>query len=162
MTKQVTTKESPKSTDNKRTLYFLGGIFSGGLVVFLLMHFFMGKQGAELEKELIARANRINQDCPMMLDRATRFDNVIIQPGNVFQYRYTLVNAERNQVDTGEMKKFIMPNVIQNIRTTPELKFQRDNKVTFSYFYKDYNGEKVVSFPVSYEQYSAATAKQSK
>src|SRR5690242_2486959 len=132
MTKQSVIKKAPEPQIIKKTFYFLGGVFSGSIVVYLFMHFFIGKQGMEIEKELIVRANRINQDCPMMLDQATRFDNVIIQPGNVFQYRYTLVNAQRDRVDTNGLKKFIIPNVIENIRKTPELKFQRDNKVTFS------------------------------
>ena len=88
-----------------------------------------------------------------MLDKETRFDNAIVFPGKILQYNYTLVNLTKEMVDTIELRNYIIPVATNNAKTNPDMKYQRDNKVIFKYYYKDMKGNYLFSFAVTPEQY---------
>jgi hypothetical protein len=88
-----------------------------------------------------------------MLDSETRLDNVIPLPPKVFQYNYTLINAEKETVDTIMLKNYLETNITNFVRTSPDMKFQRDNKVTVNYCYKDKYGNYLFKISVTPEQY---------
>ena len=98
-------------------------------------------------------ASEINENCPIMIDNDTRLDNTVAMPNNIFQYNYTLVNLEKNEINIEELRSFIEPNVVNNVKTNPEMKAYKDNKVTMSYFYKDKKGEYLLEINVTPEQY---------
>jgi hypothetical protein len=43
----------------------------------------------------------------MMVDKETRFDNTIVHPDHVLQYNCTLINIEKNNVDSKAIEKDI-------------------------------------------------------
>jgi hypothetical protein len=88
-----------------------------------------------------------------MVDQDTRLDNAVALPGNVFQYNYTLVNLEKSEVNIDTVKKYIEPGIINNVKTSPDLKAYRDNKVTMAYYYKDKNGVFVLKISVTPDMY---------
>jgi hypothetical protein len=85
----------------------------------------------------------------MMIDKETQFD----MPGKVFQYNYTLVNVVKGTVDTLGIKNYIIPRATSNIKTSPDLKYQRENKISLKYYYKDKNGDYLFSFALTPDQY---------
>lgn len=62
-----------------------------------------------LDKVMVSAASEINKTCPMFVDEITRLDNVQVLPNNIFQYNYTLVGVDVEQVDTIQMKLGIEP-----------------------------------------------------
>ena len=153
--KQPTVKSNSIS---KKIIWFAAGVIVCGGTIFGIQQY--GKEKPTVEKQLFTISNEANKECPFMIDEGTRFDNTIVMPGNVFQFRYTLVYVERRSgVDTVALKNFILPNVISNIKASPQLKYQRDNKITMSYYYKDSRGDYLFSFPVTPEQYEAKVEK---
>jgi hypothetical protein len=146
-------KKTEKKPIGNRLLFFVAGLVLSAAAVFLLQSYVIKKK-PDMEKQLLAIANEVNKGCPVMIDKTTRFDNVVVMPGNVFQYRYTLTDAARDRINTNDLIKYVRPNVIENIRKTDELKFQRDNNITFSYYYKDYQGEYVTDFSVTPVEYA--------
>lgn len=88
-----------------------------------------------------------------MVDQNTRLDNVAAFPNNIFQYNYTLVNLEKSEVNIDTVKKYLEPNIINNVKTNPDLKPYRDNKVTMAYNYRDKNGVFVLKIEVTPEMY---------
>jgi hypothetical protein len=117
-----------------------------GVSLFGLLQFCITKPS--LNKQLTSMANEMNKSCPMMVDKETRLDNAVVTPDDVFQYNYTLINIEKGQVDTDAIKKYIQPVVTNNLKTNPDMKFQRDNKVSLKYYYKDKNGTYLFSLIV--------------
>jgi len=98
-------------------------------------------------------ASEINKSCPMMIDSDTRLDNAISLPSNIFQYNYTLVNMEKETIDIDMLKGYLEPNITNFVRTNPDMKFQREKKVTVNYYYKDKNGNYLFKISVTPEQY---------
>ncbi len=106
---------------------------------------------------MMKAASEINESCPIMIDKDTRLDNTIALPDNIFQYNYTLVNLEKQEINVGELKNYIEPNVINNVKTSPDMKDYRENRTTMVYYYKDKNGEFVLKINVSPEKYENTT-----
>jgi hypothetical protein len=101
-----------------------------------------------IDKTMMSFANEFNKTCPIMIDAQTRIDNVIAIPGNIFQYNYTLLNLEKATADTLAIKNYLEKMIKNNIKTNPQMKYQREHNTTLNYYYKDKNG--VYLFIISY------------
>jgi hypothetical protein len=130
-----------------------------GFVVFVFA-FFLVQQlfftSPSLDKKMMQIANEINKTCPIMIDEDTRFDNAVALPDNIFQYNFTLVNLEKQEIELDTVKKYLEPNIINNAKTNPDLKMFRDHKITINYNYHDKNGVFVVKISVKPEIYSTS------
>ena len=105
------------------------------------------------DKQLMYAASELNKSCPFMVDESTRLDNAVAMPGKVFQYNYTLLQVSKEELDIDTLKKYLEPDVINSVRTSPDLKPFRDNEVTMSYSYKDKAGVFVYKFSVTPDMY---------
>ena len=131
-----------KTTGNKNNRNKIFGTVIGiivfGLSYIAVQHIFF--KTPAYDKVMIKIASELNKTCPIMVDAETRLDNAIALPGNIFQYNYTLVNMDKADVDTLDMKNFLEPSITNIVKTNPQMKFQRDHKTTLNYYYKDKNG----------------------
>ena len=128
-----------------------------GLVVGLTVAVFINQiifKAPSFDKQMMSAASQINESCPIMLDQDTRLDNTMALPENTFQYNYTLVNMIKDSIDIKGLEEYLKPNILNNIKTNPDLKAYRDNKVTMAYFYRDKNGEFVLKIAVTADQYA--------
>ncbi|NOT73759.1 MAG: hypothetical protein HOP08_02440 [Cyclobacteriaceae bacterium] len=143
-------------TDNKgnskKVIGIIVGIAAFALSYFAVQQIFFKKAG--LDKALMEAASEINKACPVMIDKDTRLDNAVAMPGNIFQYNYTLINLDKSEVNVDTVKKYIEPGLINGVRTSPEMKGFRDNKVTIAYNYRDKNGVFVIKMDVTPELYA--------
>jgi hypothetical protein len=110
--------------------------------------------GGSIEKQLVKASEEINKNCPVMLDQTTRLDGTIAGPGKILVYRYTLVGLSFDDVDTSAMKAYLLPRILNNVKTSEDMKAFRENEVTMHYDYYDMNGVSVLSIRVSPEDYS--------
>jgi uncharacterized membrane protein YvbJ len=106
-----------------------------------------------IEKLMMITASELNKTCPIMVDKYTRLDNAVAMPDNSFQYNYTLVTLTKAEVNIDTARKYIEPGIINNIKTNPDLKYYRDNKITMIYSYRDKNGEFVMKFSETPDKY---------
>lgn len=128
-----------------------------GIVVFGLSYLAVQQlffKPVSLDKAMMEAASELNKTCPIMVDQDTRLDNAVALPGNIFQYNYTLVNLYKSEVNIDTVKKYFEPGIINNVKTNPDLKVYRDNKVTMAYYYKDKNGEFVLKISVTPDMYA--------
>jgi len=102
---------------------------------------------------MMQAASEFNKMCPIMVDKETRLDNSMALPDNVFQYNYTLVNMEKNNINISELEEYIKPIILNTIKTNPDLKLFRDHKTTMSYDYKDKNSEHLFKLSFTADQY---------
>ncbi|MDR0755273.1 MAG: zinc ribbon domain-containing protein [Prevotellaceae bacterium] len=134
--------------NKKNGITFVIAFFSIYFIVKLL--FF---NAPSINRELLQIADEMNKMCPVMINRDTRLDNTIVKPDNVFQYNYTLVNMSKDNVDTAELKSIFEPNIVNSLKGSPEMQYQRNNNVTLNYSYKDKNGYQLFILSISADRY---------
>jgi hypothetical protein len=127
-----------------------------GVIAFFAAYFFVQQllfKTPGFDKVLMKTASEFNESCPIMIDSETRLDNTIALPSKVFQYNYTLINVEKETFDVIVLKDYLEPNITNSVRTNPDMKIFRDNKVTMNYYYKDKDGNYLFAISVTPEQY---------
>ncbi|MEM6865224.1 MAG: hypothetical protein AAF575_08575 [Bacteroidota bacterium] len=125
-----------------------------GMIAFALS--FYGVQQlfkTDLEAELENVALELNKQTPMKIDEYSRLDSASSKGKTNFIYHYTLLGMEKSEVNLDTVNKYIRPSIIENVKTIPELKFYRDNKITMDYKYYDKNGVFVTKISVTPELY---------
>lgn len=100
-------------------------------------------------------AGNLNKSCPVMIDPETRLDNVTLPTARVFQYNYTLVNRKKASVDLEDLKNFLTPTIVENVKTSPQLQLFREQNTTFSYHYTDKDGAFLFEITVTPDLYNA-------
>lgn len=139
----------PKNNKKKITSVIIG------IIAFAVSYFAVQNVlfSPTLDKQMMEIASQINKTCPIMVDSETRLDNSISLPENVFQYNYTLINLEKTNVNTEDMRNFLEPVLINSVKTTPQMEIQRDHKMTINYHYKDKNGAFLLLISVTPDKY---------
>lgn len=127
------------------------GVIVFGVTTFAISQLFF--KAPAYDKAMMQIASELNKTCPVMVDAETRLDNTIAIPINTFQYNYTLVNYEKAGLDTLAIKTKMEPQVINFVRTTPQMKYQRDHRTTINYLYRDRKGEYIFSISVTPDKY---------
>jgi hypothetical protein len=149
-------KDLGKHKTKKGIKYWIG--FAAAFAIFYAIGTIGGEKLASLfrkpafEKAMIEFANEINKNCPIMIDGVTRLDNVISLPKKVFQYNYTILMA-KDSIKINELKDYLEPRIVNTVKTEPQMKIIRDNKITINYSYKDILGEHLFIIIVKPEQY---------
>lgn len=136
---------------NKSSRIIIGLVV--GLIVMVLIQQLLFK-APSFDKEMMKAASELNKTCPVMVDRETQLDNAIALPDKVFQYNYKLIHMTKDSVDIMAFENYMKPMLLTAVKTTPELKIYRDNKVTMAYSYKDRNGIFITKILISYTDYS--------
>jgi hypothetical protein len=104
-------------------------------------------------KVMETAVKKVNENCPMMVDQYTRLDSASVISQNAMQYNYTLINTALEEVNQDTVKKYVFPEIIQNVKTSPDLKALRNLKTTLIYSYRDKNGLAILKFPITPEMY---------
>ncbi|MGV8880505.1 MAG: hypothetical protein ACOH2A_15920, partial [Sphingobacteriaceae bacterium] len=129
----------------------LAGIVVGIVAMVLVQQFFF--KSPSFDQQMMQMASELNKTCPVMVDAETRLDNTVALPDKIFTYNYTLVNQVKDSINVEELKNYLTPLVTNNIKTNPDMKFYRDNKITLSYYYKDKQGVFLLNIDVTPDKY---------
>lgn len=143
--------KKPAKPRKKMSLPQIVGIVVGAIVMVTVQQMFFKPKS--FDKAMMQWADEINKSCPVMVDQETRLDNTIALPENTFQYNYTLINTEREDIDTVSFRNALEPSIVNNIRTNPQMKIQRDHKTTLNYYYKDKDGNHILTISVAPDKY---------
>jgi hypothetical protein len=127
------------------------GVLAFAITYFAVQHFFF--KPPTFDKMLMDAASELNKTCPFMVDEETRLDNAVALPGKVFQYNYTLIEYEIDEISVDTAQKYLVPSIINNVKSNPDLQTFRDNQVTLTFNYKDKNGVFIMKFSVTPEMY---------
>ncbi|MDB4534690.1 hypothetical protein N9242_07450 [Vicingaceae bacterium] len=126
-----------------------------GMIFFALAYY--GSQQLfikDLESELKNAALELNKQTPMIVDQFSRLDSASTIGKTNFIYYYTLAEIEKSEVNLDTVNKYIRPNIIENVKNSPDLKFYRDNNITLDYKYYDKNGKFALEISVTPEIYN--------
>lgn len=140
------------------------GIIGLGLILVLIKSFLVNGPSKNylqsnqdtlsiFSKDQMLLVSELNKNCPFMLDKETRFDNAMSLPNNTIQFNYTMVNCIKDTLNLDESRKSFEPYLLNGIKTSPDLKIFRDEKVTFNYDLRDKNGVFLFRITVSPDQY---------
>lgn len=131
------------------------GVIVGSIVGFVVAYLVVQTlfTPPSFDKQMMKAASQINESCPIMVDQETRLDNAIALPGNILQYNYTLVHLVKDSVNIMDFESYIRPQIVNNIKTNPNMKAYRDNKITMAYNYKDMNGTFITKITVKPQEY---------
>ncbi len=138
-------------SNRKKIIGTIVGLVAFGLAYYGAQQLF---KAPTFDKAMMQAASELNKSCPIMVDQDTRLDNALALPENIFQYNYTLVNLDKSEVNIDTVKKYVEPGLINNVKTNPDLKTYRDNKVTMAYNYRDKNGVFILKINVTPDQYT--------
>lgn len=121
------------------------------IAFFAVQYFFFDDRN--LEEQLTDAAREVNNISPKMIDEYSRLDSASTVSDQIFKYHYTLINMTKKEVNSDTVEKFIRPGIIENVKTSPDLKDFRDNNITMSYNYYDKNGDFVLHIDVTPDLY---------
>lgn len=107
-----------------------------------------------LDSKLMQAANEINRAAPIMVDSVTRFDNAVALTNNKIQFNYTLISADKENIDTAAFKEQMAPLIVNFIKTDPKAKLFKENETAFIFHYRDKNGIYLFSINVSADKYN--------
>jgi hypothetical protein len=149
--------EKPKSKKSKSLKYWIG--FAVVFAIFCVIGFLASEKLMDIfrkpvfDKVMVEYAKEFNKTCPMMVDNATQLNNVLALPENVLQYNYTIVTMVKDSVNINALKEYLEPAILNTVKTEPQMKIVRDNKVTVNYSYQDKNGVFMFTISIKPEQY---------
>lgn len=104
-----------------------------------------------VDNELKKIAEEANKTTPRLLDQWTRLDSCKALPNKNIRYFHTVNDVVIS--DTTVFKSNLKPQVISVIKTSPDMKFFRENDVTMQYQYNDQSGRYIFSLIVSPQDY---------
>jgi hypothetical protein len=139
--------------DMKRLVLIVLAAVIGSIIGKYIIDGINGKQNI-FDKNLVATANQLNMNLPIMLDSETRLDSTMALPGKKFAYYYTLVNFSVDELDVENFESIMKPTILNSIKTNSDLQEFRDNKVTMVYLYKDKSGNEIIKFEFTHDDYN--------
>ena len=146
----VIEKNIGKGDNKKKILNSVVGVIGFFIMFYSAQHFF---SNSSIDKDMMTIASELNKSCPVAVDSETRLDNTVALPDKTFQYNYTLVNVDKSQADTISMKNFLEPNILNQVKTNPQMQYQRDHKWILNYLYKDKKGIYLLMVKVTPDKY---------
>ena len=108
---------------------------------------------AAIDRQLAKVAVEVNKDLPKMVDPETRFDSTSALPGKVLKYSYTLINLRADQIDPKRIQDGFRPELVNKVKTVPEMAPLRAQGVTFVYHYVDKDGALVANLEIGPKEY---------
>lgn len=88
-----------------------------------------------------------------MIDPDTRLDSASFVSDTLFRYDYTLVNHDAENVDAAGLARYLKPRIMSNVSLNPEMRVQRDHRVTMLFYYRDRKGAFVTQVRLSSGEY---------
>jgi hypothetical protein len=128
-----------------------------GLIIILTLAFAVKKicfKPVPFDKNLESLSMELNKNCPMMVDQNTRLDGTKASEGKRFEYHYTLVNIEKDNIKEDELQKFLYDQILDNLKNNPDLKYFKDNETIMSHSYKDRNNNPLFDLTFTASDYN--------
>ena len=141
------TKET--SSKKQQGIRVIIGMITFALASYGMQQFFK----TDVEAELARVALELNKRTPIQYDQFTRLDSASSKGATNFSYFYTLINVEKKAIHSDTVQAFLKPNLVDNIKYSPELKVYRDNEITMDYYYYGKNGDFIIKIAVTPELY---------
>ena len=141
-------------THGKKKILAAGitGIFLNVLIPSLLIAIaipsFNKARAHSISNRMEMIAAEFNKSTPMLLDEETRLDNVKVNNDKSMTYTYTLVTAEKKDIDEAEFSKMMVDYLHNTYMTHPDMEWYRDQGIILNHKYVDKNGVFVTNIEI--------------
>ncbi len=101
-------------------------------------------------------AREINETMPIVVESGLRCENVNALPWRKFQYNFTLTSLLKEEVDTTQIKNFIIkskPVLTNAVRSDSTMELFRQQKVILIYTYRDKHANFLYNIIIRPEDY---------
>jgi hypothetical protein len=105
----------------------------------------VGKKLKITDENIASLAEEANKSFPQIIDDIFRAEGITTMPGKVWIYRMTILNAADVPVVVEQLKVNARQNILNNIKTSADMKQLRDSDVTIGYEYSDEAGNVLLS-----------------
>ncbi|TXE10743.1 hypothetical protein ES711_02215 [Gelidibacter salicanalis] len=143
--------EPEKQKSKGKVVGIVVGLIAFAISYYAVQQFFK----PDLEAELKEAAVQLNKQAPLQVDQFVRLDSAASKGTTNFMYYYTLIDIDKSEVNVDTINKYIKPDLIENIKTHPDLKIYRDHNITMEYKYYDKNGEFATAISVTPDLYKS-------
>ena len=106
-----------------------------------------------LNKKLEEMAANLNESAPVMLDQYTRCEEASVVQGNIFRYRYTVLNTSNADSLVEHGLQSLKENIGKEFSSNPDLRIFKENNVTMEYVYNDETGRIIRSLQIGPQDY---------
>lgn len=107
-----------------------------------------GSSESALKKEV----EKFNKELPQQLDEITRIDSISLPSDKILIY-YLTVDVPKDEISPDYMKESVAPNILNIIRTEPNLDIFRKRETTWYYKYYDNRGSMFFEYVITPEMY---------
>lgn len=97
------------------------------------------KDNEAIESLLLETATKLNKQTPIMVDSETRLD-LITSIGKLMQYKYTMINYDKNNIDSNHFQNEMRTMLIKNQCSDKNVLLFLNNGVSYQYTHIDKNG----------------------
>jgi len=106
-------------------------------------------QKPNVEKQIEIAVKDLNSRTPYMMDSGIRVDEIKFTPPRTITFRFVLVGLEEKYFDFDKQQA----DIIEHIKTNPQMKDMREARVYLSYIYADKNGSLLKKIDITPEMY---------
>jgi hypothetical protein len=96
----------------------------------------------------------VNKTCPRQADSETRLDSVGKEAGNVFAEYCTLVHINKATDNIDNLQADHKSRLLSSVKDNAGFKVFRDANVVFKFYYKDKNGDDLMSITIAPADYN--------
>lgn len=128
-------------------------IFILSITLFSLSFIQCNPKEKALNKKLEEMAVNLNESAPVMLDQYTRFEEASVVQGNIFRYRYTVLNISNPDSLVEKGLQSLKENIGKEFSSNADLRIFKENNVTMEYVYNDETGRTIRSLQIGPEDY---------
>lgn len=128
-------------------------IFILSIALFSLSFIQCNPKEKALNKKLEEMAVNLNESAPVMLDQYTRFEEASVVQGNIFRYRYTVLNISNPDSLVEKGLQSLKENIGKEFSSNADLRIFKENNVTMEYVYNDETGRTIRSLQIGPEDY---------
>lgn len=124
----------------------------GGLIYFYIKN----NKGDDLNHQIEAYVENLNQQVPIQEDPVTVLDTILLPESKTIRYVYTLSDQlfEGKDIRPEQFRLTMRPIILKNLRKDESLAAFRDAEVTFQFIYKAESGVEMMDFNFDAEEYN--------
>ena len=146
MKKELTPDEKKKKRNAS-----IGAVI--GLCISMIVTSLFTQNNYLSDKKLLKEVHKGNKECPIVFGEILSIDSFSMPKSKTFMMHITGIDMVKEEANYDTIRKYIDPNLLENIRTNPMLKSARNSKITFVHAFNDMNGEVFYEYIVTPDMY---------
>ena len=140
----------------KQLIRFSPFILAGLVVIVLQLAVEEGQNPGlyyDVEEELDAMTQRVNQRLPLIIDQHTRLDSTVALPNRTLLLQHTLLNLDFQKTNFELLKSEMKQRLINQTKTKPEMRPILNHQVVMISAYNDESGSELFRVTISPQDY---------